>query len=321
MNQSNASPLLSGRHPLAGVVLKLSSTLMFAIMAALVKIVSRDYPVTQIVFFRSFFSLLPIIVVALHSGEGFAFMRTQRPVGHALRSLSGVFSMFLNFAALSMLPLAEATALAFAAPLFAVMLAVWLLGERVGIYRWSAVIVGFCGVLLIARPVALITGAPGAVSGQGFILGVLGACFTALSLIFMRRLTQVENPSTIVFYFSLTTTIVSAVTLPFTAVRPTLLGLALLSLTGIVGGVAQLLYTASYRFANVTTLAPFDYVQLVWVTVLSYLVFDYIPVPIAFAGFFLITASGLFIILREHIRARNAGLDSSPQNRTQTPAT
>jgi drug/metabolite transporter (DMT)-like permease len=318
MIRAITSPLLSGRHPLAGVVLKLASTLLFAIMAALVKIVTRDYPVTQVVFFRSFFALLPILVIALRSEEGLAILRTQRPLGHALRSLAGAFAMFTNFAALALLPLAEATALSFTAPLFAVVLAVSLLGERVGIYRWSAVMVGFCGVLLIARPIALFSGTPGVVTPQGFALGLLGAFFTAVSLIFMRRLTQVENPSTIVFYFSLTTTIVSALTLPFTAVRPTPIGLTLLVLTGVIGGVAQLLYTASYRFAEVTTLAPFDYAQIVWVTVLSYLVFDYVPAAIAFAGFFLVAGSGLFIILREHRRARAARAEPD-QKRTQTP--
>lgn len=321
MNLRMGSALLSGRHPLAGVALKLGSTVLFAIMATLVKIASRDYPVTQVVFFRSFFALLPIIVIALRSGEGFGILRTQRPFGHALRSLAGTFAMFTNFAALALLPLAEATALAFAAPLFAVVLAVVLLSEQVGVYRWSAVILGFCGVLLVARPLALLSGAPGAVSPHGVLLGLLGAFFIALSLIFMRRLSQVEHASTIVFYYSLTTTIVSAITLPFTAVWPTPSGLALLVLTGVVGGAAQLLYTASYRYANVTTLAPFDYAQLIWATVLSYLVFDYVPAAVAFAGIFLITASGVFIVLREHLRARATGQPAPDQNRTQTPTT
>lgn len=319
MNGATTPPLLSGRHPLAGVTLKLASTLLFAVMASLVKIVSRDYPVTQVVFFRSLFALLPILVIALRSQEGLAVLRTQRPLGHALRALAGTFAMFTNFAALSLLPLAEATALAFAAPLFAVVLAVGLLRERVGIFRWSAVVVGFCGVLLISQPIALITGAPGVVSPQGFVLGLLAALFIALSLIVVRRLAQVEHPSTIVFYFALTTMTVSALILPFTAVRPTPLGLALLVLTGVVGGTAQLLYTASYRFANVTTLAPFDYAQLVWVTVLSYFVFDYVPGTIAFVGFFLVAGSGLFIILREHRLARAAARPAASQNLIQSP--
>ncbi|MEO3434340.1 DMT family transporter [Inquilinus sp. CAU 1745] len=305
--------------PFRGILYKVCATGLFASMSAIIKWVGDDYPIGQLVFVRSFFALIPVFLLIRWAG-GLKALRTRRPGAHLLRSLSGITAMSLSFSALTMLPIADATALGFVAPLIATALGSLLLGEAVRVYRWTAVAIGFCGVLLMVQP----QGAQGGgflVAGivpLGVMLALCGAFFTALAQIAIRRMSGTEPSIAIVFYFTLTCTIFGALTLPFDHVIPTGWDILLLVMIGLLGGFAQVVMTSSYRHAPVATLAPFDYVTMLWALLIGYFVFAELPRPLVLAGAAVVMSSGIFILWREHrlgierARVRRAGGAPTP---------
>lgn len=293
-------------NPALGFALKVLATLIFASLAALVKHLSARYPVGEIVFCRSAFALIPVGVLVALNPDGLKTLATRRPWGHVLRATAGTLGMFTFFATLSHLPLPDATALSFSAPLFVVALAALILGERIGPYRTGAVAVGFVGVLLVAQPHVLESA--DVVSRLGVMLGLTSAFFIALALTFLRALSLTEKSLTTVFYFTVASSVLSALSLPWGFVWPTPTDGALLVLGGIMGGIGQLVLTQSYRFAEASSLAPLDYAQLVWAMILGALFFDEVPEPIVFAGVAIIVAAGLVILFRERVMAHRAAL-------------
>ena len=195
-------------HPtntIKAISLKVASALIFTVMAALVRYLGESYPVGQVVFFRSAFAILPVVAIYAWRRELEAAIRTGRPFGHAGRGLTAIGGMFCNFSALARLPIVDATAISFAAPFITVVMSALVLKERVRIYRWSAVIVGFIGVLVMLAPHLDIRGstAASAAGAIGASLGMAGAFFNAASTVQTRHLTKSETTSSIVFYFSL----------------------------------------------------------------------------------------------------------------------
>ncbi|MVT37992.1 EamA family transporter [Acidovorax citrulli] len=178
-------------------------------MFALIKSLGSRYPIGEIVFARSAFALLPIIV-ALHASSQWSTLRTSRPLAHLRRSVAGVASLFLSFGAVSLLPLSTATALTYSAPLFITLLSIVLLGEQVTLGRWAAVLIGFVGMLMVIQP-DLEAGLP-----LGKVLGVLAAVATAVALVAIRQMAASESALAIAFYFTLFGTLVGAAT-PATA--------------------------------------------------------------------------------------------------------
>jgi drug/metabolite transporter (DMT)-like permease len=282
--------------PLLGILCKVAGTLLFAVMFAAVRWLGPDFPVGQIVFWRSTTGLAVIMVVAL-AGGGPRLLATRRFDAHAFRSLSGVAAMFCNFTAYIFLPLANVTALGFAAPLFGVILAALMLAESIHVYRWSAVFLGFAGVLVIVGPQAELGGGT-ALLGAAAALG--GAGLTALAMIYLRRMSAHEHSITIAFYFMLTTALISVLTALWGWNVPTWEETAILLLTGLSGGFGQLFLSFSYRYAEVSLLAPFDYVALLWAAALGYLVFGEVPALQIWIGAAIVIAAGLLILWREH---------------------
>jgi drug/metabolite transporter (DMT)-like permease len=285
-----------------GVLLKVASALVFAVMSALVRWVSETVPVGQVVFYRSAFAILPVVAIYAWRGQLTSAVRTTRPFGHVTRGVIGVAGIFLSFAALARLPLAEVTVIGFAAPLFTVALAALILHERVRIYRWSAVLIGFAGVLVMLSPrlqpgTLLDAAAPGAALGAMFALAA--AVTSAASTIQTRRLTDSETNSAIVFYFSIISSIGGLATRPFGWASPDVPVLAGLIAIGLLGGIAHLLMTESFRLAPASLLAPFDYTSILWAFILGFILFNEVPTPIVFAGAGVVIASGLFVIWRE----------------------
>jgi drug/metabolite transporter (DMT)-like permease len=282
------------------ITLKIASAFLFAVMSALVRFLGERYPVGQIVFFRSAAAVLPVVLIYAWRHELNSAVRTTRPLGHLARGVISVFGMFCNFAALARIPIVDATAIGFASPLFTVALAALILKERVRIYRWSAVIVGFVGILVMLAPnldPALHThGAPNAV---GLALAVAGAFCNAASVIQTRRLTATEATASIVFYFSLSCAIAGLATSPFGWAMPDGPALAALIAVGLCGGLAHILLTESYRFASAALLAPFDYTAMIWAFLLGYFFFGELPTRFIFIGAAIVTAAGLFVIWRE----------------------
>ncbi len=287
---------------LKAISLKIMSAMLFAVMSALVRYLGEKYPVGQTVFFRSAFAILPVVLIYAWRNELMAAVRTVRPLGHLGRGLISICGMFFNFSALARLPIVDATAISFASPLITVAMAAVFLKERVRIYRWSAVIVGFVGILVMLAPhfdLSLHVRAAGTTLGLAFAIG--GAFCNAGSVIQTRRLTQTETTSSIVFYFSLICAIAGLATWPLGWLLPTWpLGwlvptwpeLAALVTVGLCGGLAHILLTESYRLAPASLVAPFDYTSMVWAFLLGYFFFAELPTIFVFVGAAIIAAAG-----------------------------
>jgi drug/metabolite transporter (DMT)-like permease len=298
-------------HLYKAIFLTLIAAVLFASMSALVRFTGATTPVGQVVFFRAAFAIVPVLLIYASRRELRAAVYTRRPFGHVVRGLSGVGGMFCNFAALARLPLVEATAFSFTAPLITVVFAAIVLKERVRVYRWSAVIVGFVGVLVMLWPnfdSRHFTGTATSVAALGTLFAMAAAIFHATSVIQTRRLTDTEATPSIVFYFSLICALGGLATLPFGWVWPTPLELAALIATGIFGGLAHILLTESYRHAPQSVVAPFGYTAMVWALVLGYVMFGEVPAPLIFVGAAIVAAAGLYVIHRE----RQLGLQRAP---------
>jgi drug/metabolite transporter (DMT)-like permease len=282
------------------VLLKIASAFLFAVMSVLVRYLGERYPVGQVVFFRSAFAILPVVIIYAWRGELAAAIRMGRPFGHIGRGLTAVGAMFCNFSALARLPVVDATAISFVSPLFTVAMSALILKERVRIYRWSAVIIGFSGVLVMLAPYLDIgRSAASEVGAIGAMLGVAGAAFAAGSTIQTRAMTRTETTSSIVFYFSLICALAGLATWPLGWIMPTWPELLALIVIGICGGVAHILLTESYRLAPASMIAPFDYTSMLWALILGFLVFGEVPGVFVYIGAAIIVAAGLFVIWRE----------------------
>ncbi len=285
-----------------GILLKLVSVLLFAVMSALIRGLGDTVPVGQVVFFRSAFAILPVVVIYAARRELSTAVRTGRPLGHVGRGIISVFGMFLSFAALARLPLVDATTLSFAAPLITVALAAIILKERVRVYRWSAVVIGFLGVLVMLAPYlefGRLAGSTTSAQSLGALFALAAAFCNAGTVIQTRRLTDSETTSAIVFYFSLFCTIAGALTLPFAWHPPTGAELAALVAIGVLGGISHILLTESYRYAPASVVAPFDYTAMPWAFVLGYALFGETPKALVFFGAAIVAGAGLFVIWRE----------------------
>lgn len=249
-------------RPLAGIVLRLMSGLLFAGMLVCVKWVSDEVPLGQVVFFRSAFALLPIVIFLAWRREFPAALATRRPGGHLLRSGMGAAAMFASFAAVARLPVAEATLLAQLAPVLMALGGVLILGERFTLLRAAALGLAVCGVAVLVVP-DLGTGRDaGRVLGYG--LGILGSLLTAGALLTVRRISRTETAGAIAFYFVLVCTLAGLATWPLGWVRLPGQTLALLIFAGLFGGAAHICMTLALRYAEVSRLAPFEYVALIW---------------------------------------------------------
>lgn len=286
-------------RPLLGIVLRVSAMVCMALLSALVKWCGdRGVPVFEIIFFRNAFAFVPLGLYIWRT-TGFEVVRTKRPLGHLLRSVVGLSGMVCGFSAVQHLPLTEATALQFASPLFMTALSALLLAEPVGKHRWGAVIVGFVGVMIMARPV------PGHMNVVGVTLGILSALGAAGAMVAIRQIADTERGPTIVFYFTLGGTVLGLVgSLLFGWTVPDLPTLGLLVVAGLIGGVGQLFLTEALRNAPIGVVAPFDYSQLVWAALLGLVIWGELPHPATIVGALIVAASGVYILHRELRRLR-----------------
>jgi len=305
---------------LRAVLLKLTSALMFSVMSAFVRYVSDVTPVGEVVFCRSFFAIIPVMLIYAWRGELAAAFRTSRPFGHFGRGMISVAGMFFNFAALARLPIVDVTTITFASPLITVALSAWILKERVRIYRWTAVAVGFVGVVVMLWPhldMARYTGAATSAATLGALFGMARAFTNAGSVVQTRRLTDTETTSSIVLYFSLFCALGGLITLPFGWIVPNLPQLVALILLGVFGGLSHILLTESYRYAPASLVAPLDYTALLWAFILGYWFFGELPTATVYVGAAIVAGSGLFVIWRE----RQLGLERARARAAAGPPT
>ncbi|MBS9475672.1 DMT family transporter [Ancylobacter radicis] len=301
-------------NALKGIALQIGATFLFTIMSALVRIVSAHVPTGEVVFARSFFALFPLLVMLAWRREIGAAIRTANPLGHIIRGTVGVCSMGLGFSALALIPLADATAIGFTAPLLTVILAAIFLRERVQIYRWAAVVVGLGGVVIMLWPhLAGDFDTPG--HKIGALMALIAAGFTAGAMIQVRRLTQTETTPAIVFYFQALAAVAGLASAAWGWVIPTPLEAVLLVSTGIIGGVGQILLTESYRYAPASVVAPFSYSAMLWSLLLGFILFAEVPPLLVLLGGAIVIGAGLFVIWRE----RQLGIDRAKEDAAATP--
>ena len=277
--------------PFRGIALKLASVLLFIIMASLIKATAARIPAGEAVFFRSFFAMPVIVGWLLVRHDMSTGLRAVSPIGHVLRGVAGVAAMGTSFAALGLLPLPEVTAIGFVAPLLTVLLAAVLLGERLRAFRMTAVGIGLVGVLVILWPRLTLADVDRAAT-IGVALILISSALRALAQVQIRRLVATEQTSAIVFYFSLTATVLSLLTLPFGWVMPTAGEAAMLVAAGLIGGLAQILITSAYRHAEAALLAPFDYASMLFALVIGYVVFAEVPTAAMLVGSAIVIAAG-----------------------------
>jgi drug/metabolite transporter (DMT)-like permease len=287
------------RHSTIGIALKLGATLAFSLMYVAIKLAGA-VPVGEVAFFRGFFALLPLLIVSFFTHGPWAMVRTQRPWLHIRRSLTGTASLFLNFAAVTRLPLVDVTAFSFVMPIFATVLAALLLDERVGPHRAAAVVLGFGGVLLMVEPHGFFGARLGTGSSLGAAAALSGAFLSAFVVVFIRQMSATETSEAIVFYFMVICASVGAVTMIWDHVPLTAMQAMWLVLCGVLGGIGQVCMTYSYRYAQPSLLAPFDYVAMLWAVAFGFFIFAEVPETIVLAGAGVVTLSGLYIVWREH---------------------
>ena len=285
-------------RPVLGAFLKLSSVVLLSSMAACIKYLGAAIPAGETMFVRGVISLVVLAVIAWRVA-GLHILKTQNLRSHALRSLSGTASMFCWFTALPLIPLADFTAISFTAPMFLTVLAMLFLGERIHGYRWTALIVGLLGVLITIGPHVSFGG-----NTMGIALSLGAAMFSALAMLFLRGMSGSggEHAITITFYFSAFVMIVGGVTAIAGWPMPTLQQWLVIVLAGFFGVFGQLLMTFSYRYAEVSTIAPLDYTNLLLAVAFGYYFFAEVPHWSMWVGAPLVIAAGLIILWREYRR-------------------
>jgi len=289
-----------------GIALRIGATTCFAFMAAMIKLgYEAGVSTPELAFYRFAFGLPPLLAWIAWSGN-FGAWRTSRPSAHAWRAVVGLSTMVAAFGALFYLPLAESTTIGFAAPLFAVLLSALVLKEKVGPHRWSAVALGFVGVLLVIRPEGR------DLPATGLALAILAAFGVGIVTITIRQIGRTEHPQTTVLWFSLISMLALACLLPFYARLHDPGTWAILLALGGFGGFGQLFLTASLRYAPVSVVVPFDYTQLLWAVLLGALIFGNAPPSTTWAGAAVIIASGLYTLYREHKLGREKVREAPP---------
>jgi drug/metabolite transporter (DMT)-like permease len=287
-----------GGKSLIGITWFQVAILCFAVMDAAIKYLTADFGTWQIMFFRGFFSLVPIAVLVARSG-GVGTLRSRRPLSHVGRALVGIVAAFCFFYAYSLMPLADAYAIGFAGPLFMTALSVPVLGEKVGWRRWLAVLVGFTGVLVMLRP------------GQGVLslealVPLAAAAFYALTMLYVRILARTESNAAITFYFVVTMSAVAAIAMIPEWRTPQGWQWPLLIMVGVIGGVAQIAFTQAFRLTSPSLLAPFEYTAMIWAVLFGFVLFGDIPDKAIWIGGGIVVAAGLYIIHRETLLHRQA---------------
>jgi drug/metabolite transporter (DMT)-like permease len=274
-----------------GIAFACGAVLVFGGVNALVKWQAEAYPIAELVFFRSLFALLPVLYLGMRTGFA-AMLKTSMPGAHLFRSAIWFVSVTCTFVSYHLLPMADAAAIAFSAPLFLTALSAPVLGERVGPHRWLAVAAGFAGVLVMVRPGL-------GVFQWGAVFGLGNAICYAIGSLAVRQMASTERSSTIVFYTMLLATLLSALALPFVWVTPRPLDFAVMAVIGVLGGIGQLLMVQAFHHAPASAVAPWNYSMMIWALLLGWLIWGEVPDAAVLLGAAVVIGSGLYLLHRE----------------------
>jgi drug/metabolite transporter (DMT)-like permease len=295
-----------------GIALMLGACALYSLMWVFVKQAAETIPFLQIMLFRNLVALVPAAAVTMRAG-GVHVLRTARPARHIVRALTGLGAMGTNFFALSVLPIADSTALIYTTPLFVTILSAPLLGERVGPWRWSAVLIGFSGIVVIALSMGAFGGpaASGWLGTAAVIAAVSHGLFGAMNTLLVRQLSATDHTAGIVVWQSALMAAFCLVPAGLVWVDPSPWAWLMLLAVGVLGGAAQVLLTEAYASAEASALGPFSYVSIVFTAFAGYAIWGDVPAPGFFLGAALIVAAGLLILHRERVRAaRRQGSDA-----------
>ena len=273
-----------------GVLYGVASVACFAMMDACVKWLDQ-FPVGEVLFARFFFGLIPILML-VPKNEFKTFYKTTRPKLHAFRAVTGTLAIIALFIALREIPLADVVSLTFGGPIFVTLGSIFFLSEKVGIRRWSAVLIGFIGMLMIVKPAY-------DELNIYYLFPIIFCIFFACVALSIRSLSSTEPNYRIALYFSLLSMIVGLATLPFGWIMPSKFELFLLIFTGIIGSVANILLTVSLRIAEASLVTPTKYLNLVFAILLGYFIWGEIPKVLTLLGAGLIILSSAIIFMRE----------------------
>lgn len=307
---SPETPLIKTTESVGTAVrLALTSSAIFSLMFAFIKLLGQSYPSGEILFCRSFFALIPLAPIIARQG-GMDVFKTKRPMLHLTRSTMGLISAFLCIEALQMLPLSEATSFFFTAPLITTVLSFFMLAEKISPTKLLGVLIGFGGVVYMLQPHI-----DGNLTGALIALGsAVGASFVAIEL---RKMGTTEKSATIVVYFMLACTLAGLITMLFKFTMPTLTDAILLVAIGITGGIAQIYMTESYKHAPASTIAPLNYVSLIWATILDTTLFAKTPHMFTIVGAVIVAASGILVV-RADRKSKQSDTDLAKQPIRQT---
>lgn len=292
--------------PVLGIALKFASVVVFAAMTVCIKFLGSDIPAGQTIFVRGVISVIVLALIAWNT-EGLHLLTTRKWRSHALRSIAGTAAMFCLFVAVPMIPLADLTAITFSSPMFLTVLAMVFLGERIHRFRWTALGIGFLGVLITIGP--HLSFADGASAGVAIALA--NAFLSAIAMVFLRSMSGGEHAITITFYFSLTFMACAALTAIQGWPVPTPQQWLLIGLAGVLGVFGQLLMTYSYRYAEASTIAPIDYSNMIMAVLLGYVFFGEVPSLSIWIGAPLIVGAGVLILWREYSLKKQLSTPSS----------
>ncbi len=285
--------------------LRLIAVLCLSIMFVSGRIASeRGVNLIETVFYRQLIAM-PVVFAWIATTTGIASIKTRRIGVHTTRMIIGLTGMMLNFLSYIMLPPAEAATIGFTMPVFGTILSALVLREATGIHRWSAVLIGFVGVLVMVRPDA------GHFPMQGVAVALIAALVTASVSLVLRELGRTESAGVVVFWFTLLSMVPLGLAMPFYAQGHDLVTWGWLLLIGVVGGIAQICLTAALRWGPVSVVLPMDYSTIIWTTLLGVAIGEGWPMASTWIGAVMIAGSGLYIAWREHVRTRQMRAVSS----------
>ncbi len=279
-------------HVIRGMTAAMGAFLMFTVMSMFAKLLSVNHSVIEIAFYRNLIASMPFLVMVFAFGRREILVLRSKPVLVGVRAVIGTLSLITTFTAFTLMPMADTTALLFASSLFIPVLGVIFLKESVGPYRWAAVAIGFIGVVIMSHP-------SGEVYTLGIVIAICAALMHAILQIILRYLGHYESPETITFYFFIIGTFLTALPLPFIAVRPTLAEIPLLLGVGLSGTAAQWLLSIAFRNARAAIVTVFNYSSIVWATLFGWMIWNDWPLPTVIAGGAIVIASNMLIIWRE----------------------
>ena len=283
-----------------GMLAGLGAFAMLAVMNVFAKLLSETHHVIEIAFYRNFIATIPFLFIIFVMNKRHILKINSRPKGVIARAVIGTISLIVTFAAFAAMPMADTTAFLFTSSLAIPILGFFFLGEKVGVYRWSAVIIGFIGVIIMLSP-------SGNINMTGVILALSAASLHAILQTILRYLGKTEKPETIVFYFVAIGTLVAAIPMPFVASMPTLQEIPLFLGLGITGLLAQYLLSIAFGNAPAAVVTVFNYSGIIWATIFGWMIWSDWPAQTIWIGGGVVIISNIFIIWRESRKGKVTG--------------